>query len=450
MKIDKDVLGECFPSLLDQIGDMEVTGVAINSREVEPGSIFFAIIGENNNGHNYIESAIEKGAVAVIAQEGYKTPIDVAHVFVENTTKSLGKLAKAFWRKNKIPCVVITGSCGKTTVTSMLAGICEHAGDVLYPIKNYNNEYGLPLTIFSLEVNHKYAVFEIGTRNPGDLEYLTDICTPDVSLITNIAPVHIERFPNLDAIATEKAAVYRDLSSIGTAIVNADDVYAPYLLSNLKGQKVITFGIENPADVGCKEVKVYKNRLEFVAITPKGSIDIMVPCIGVHNVVNALAAIATSIAYGLSKDDISAGLANFRPKQQRLNILNGINDSTVIDDSYNANPLSMQASLSTLDSLPGDKKLLVMGDMTELGEHTESMHKLIGEHAKTLGIDEVLCFGDSSRFMCEVFGSGAKHFNDKVTLVEALKPKLTKGVTVLVKGSRSMKMEDVISEISQV
>lgn len=449
MKIDKDIIKSYLPELSEKIGNIIITGVAINSKEVKPGDLFFAIVGENSNGHDYIEQAKINGAVAAIVQNGQNVTTELPHVFVPNTTTSLGDLAREFWGKNKVPCVVITGSCGKTTSTSMLSGICESAGGVLFPIKNYNNEYGLPLTVLSLEAEHKFAIFEIGTRNPGDLEYLVSICKPDVALVTNVAPVHIERFIDLDAIATEKATVYRALDeSTGIAVVNADDVYAPYFLSNIKGQKIITFGIENPADVSCREVKVFNRRLEFTAVTPRGDIDISIPCIGVHNVVNALAAVATSIAYGISNEYISEGLANFRPKKQRLNILVGANQSTIIDDTYNANPLSMQASLSTLDSLPGDEKIFVMGDMTELGEHSESMHKLIGEKAKSIGIKQVLAYGENSRYACDVFGEGAKHFDDKITLAKELRTKLSRGVTVLVKGSRSMKMEDVVSEIS--
>ena len=431
--------------------DAEFTGedaiigpISTDSRTLQKGDLFIALKGEQFDGHDYVAKAIELGAGGLIVSESVETTLPT--LLVKDTLKAFGQLAAINRRRFDIPVVGITGSCGKTSVKEMLASILNQSGKVLATPGNFNNEIGMPTTLCTLYDSHRYAILEMGARKQGDIGYLMDIAKPNVSLITNCGHAHIETFGSLDGVAKAKGEIYQKLSKEGTAVINADDMYAPYLLSLLTDQNILTFGLECMADVTCAYVIQEHENTIFELVTDIGSIQVTLPLLGSHNILNALAAAACARALGIMLEDIKQGLEQMVPVGQRLEVKFGSQGVKIIDDSYNANPSSVKAALEVLAKEAG-KKILVLGDMLELGSEAVSQHREVGETAKAQGINVMLGTGELTKSATDGFGNDARYYQNKSSLIDDLLTLIDDQTTVLIKGSRSMHMEDVTNAL---
>lgn len=472
--------------------DVEFAGVSTDSRSVKPGELFVALRGERFDGHAYARECLEKGAVAVMLDEQGQTESVEPALIVNDTRLGLGQLA-AYWRgKFAIPLAAITGSNGKTTVKEMLASILraqaaeemligsqakqvpggdepatrhtelgrrgngeeanaeivQHAAQLVLSTQgNFNNDIGLPLTLFRLNSTHQFAVIEMGMNHEGEISYLTRLAKPTVALVNNATAAHLGGLGSVEAIARAKGEIFEGLVADGTAIINADDAFADYWRKLAAPRKIVTFGLRNKADVSagytlgteCSEIELR---------TPQGAIAVTLPVAGLHNVSNALAATAAALAMGVTLPVIAQGLEAFGGVKGRLQRKPGLNGALVIDDTYNANPASMKAAIDVLAARPGTR-LLVLGDMGELGDDAAQLHAEIGDYARDVGIDGLYALGELSRGMCKAFGPEARHYDAPESLVADLKALMNSTTTVLVKGSRFMRMERVVGLIGE-
>lgn len=430
---------------IDYTGEDKIfTSVSTDSRTLQSGALFVAIKGDSFDGHDYIQQAINNGASGLVVSQAVTADIPV--IQVSDTIWAYGQIAALYRSNFKIPMVGITGSCGKTTVKTMLASILQQVAKVLSPPGSYNNEIGLPKTLLELTPQHKYAVLEMGARKAGDIKYLMELVNPSVTLINNVAPVHTETFGDVDGIAVAKGEIYECLQPHGTAVVNVDDVYAPYWISKLKTQKIITFGLEATADITCAYIVEEHHRLKFELVTDIGTIEVLLPMVGLHNVRNALAAAAAARALDVSLREIKAGLEQLRPVTRRMEIKAGRNGAKIIDDSYNANPVAMKYAIDVLAKQAGNK-IMVIGDMLELGVDAENKHRELGQQARAAGINNLLAYGDLTRFSINEFGSNGQFFADKNRLITVLSTMLNADTVVLIKGSNGMRLDEVVSAI---
>jgi UDP-N-acetylmuramoyl-tripeptide--D-alanyl-D-alanine ligase len=371
---------------------------------------------------------------------------------VKDTVIALGNLATA-WRSQFIaPVVAVTGSNGKTTIKEMIAAILVakvgNTQAVHATVGNFNNHIGLPLTLLKMQAEHEYAVLEMGMSHLGEINYLTQIAKPNVAVIGNAGTAHIGEVGSRDNIAQAKGEIFAGLASNGVAVINADDAYADYWKGLNVNRTVLTFGLNSNADVRA-EVQYGLNGQQSVRLlTPQGEISFNFNVLGEHNVRNALAASAVAVALNIPLSAIAAGLESFVGVKGRLTQLQGINRSLVIDDTYNANPDSMRAAIDVLVK-QGGTKLMVMGDMGELGEDAPQLHAEIGTYAKQKGVDQFYTLGENSKAAAVAYGQHAESFNEVSDLVNVLKNSMNQNTVVLVKGSRFMKMEQVVNEIVQ-
>ena len=439
--------------------DREFTGVSSDSRKIRSGELFIALRGLNFDGSEFAGVAAQAGAVASLVnavsyqEQLHQAQGDVSQSFllVEDTRLALGQLA-AYWRKQfDIPLVAITGSNGKTTVKEMLAGILREAagrGDaVLATTGNLNNDIGMPLTLLQLNAQHCYAVIEMGMNHPGEIDYLTRIAVPDVALITNASGAHLEGLGSVEAVARAKGEIFAGLKPHGYAVINADDAHAPLWRSLAGVHPLIEFGLDVNADVsGTWHPQGYGLQLDVTV--PQGMLAANLQVPGVHNALNALAATAAASVLNVPLEKIAAGLEKFSGVAGRMQRKVARHGATLIDDTYNANPASMRAAIRVLGQIsagkPGGKRLLIMGDMGELGDNAAALHAEIGGEARRAGIERLYALGNLSINAVREFGSGARHFERIEDLREALEKELDAATTVLVKGSRFMKMERVV------
>lgn len=429
--------------------EREFHGISIDTRTLQPGNLFVAITGEHLDGHDYIEEAQRKGAIAAITNR--KIESSLPQLLVENTTEALGKLGKAWRDQFHLPIVAVTGSNGKTTLKNMIALIMAAAchnnqEEVLSTQGTLNNQWGLPLTLSRLNKHHRYAAIEMGMNHFGEIEYLTKITRPQVAVITNAGASHLEGLGDIAGVARAKAEIFTGLADDGIAILNRDDAFFTLWLGLINKHKFVTFGFHPDADV--KATINETNASQNITLhTPQGDIDINLRLLGKHNVQNALAATAATISTGISLEAIKHGLENCNPAPGRLELHTLANGVNIIDDTYNANPLSLQAAVNILAAFQG-KKILVLGDMKELGTEAKALHHAAGESIREAGIDYLFTYGDLSSNTAQAFGEGAYHFSEQEKLVNALKPFLYNTTTILVKGSRSMRMEKVVVELT--
>ena len=422
-------------------------GCVTDSRKKLENTLFIALKGEHFDGHDYIADVSKKGANAVMVTREVET--DLPQILVKDTKKAMGQLA-AVWRdKFSIPVIGITGSNGKTTVKEMLALILQQNARVLSTQGNYNNDIGLPLTLFELNEEHEYTVLEMGANHSGEIQYLTSIAKPNVAVITQCAPAHLEGFGSIQDVAIAKAEIYQGLQNNGVAIINADDNYADYWLSVTDHYKQILFGLDKTADVYASNIQSSSankgNQFTLHVNTETVNIDLSVA--GKHNVMNALAAASCAKALNINVDQIKQGLNAFAGVAGRMQIKSTVLGSTVIDDTYNANPTSLTAAVEYLATL-GDNTCLVLGDMGELGEGAESFHVVAGKQAKQLEIKTLYTVGSLAKAATKEFGQGAIHFESKSDLIDELMRQDTGSNNILVKGSRSMKMEQIVDRLT--
>ena len=431
--------------------DLEFAAVSTDSRSIMPGDLFVALHGDKFDGSQYVSLATEKGAVAALVNassyHGEAMPCPI--VLVKDTRLALGKLS-GYWRDQfAIPLVAITGSNGKTTVKEMLSAILREATgseeEVLSTQGNFNNDIGMPLTLLRLRKQHKYAVIEMGMNHSGEIDYLTRLASPDVAIINNAGSAHIANLGSLEAIAQAKGEIFAGLVKGGIAIINADENFAPMWRVLAGTHPIIEFALDSSAEISARvQHSDFKQIIKFNTSLGHFSATLNVP--GLHNARNALAATAAAVALKVAPTKIAAGLEKFAGVAGRLQRLNALKNAVVIDDSYNPNPMSLVAAIEVLVQATG-KKILVLGDMGELGIEASKMHAEMGKEAKRLGVNQLFAIGELSSYAVKEFGTGAQHFQNIETLVEALKQEMGKDCTILVKGSRFMKMERVVKEL---
>jgi UDP-N-acetylmuramoyl-tripeptide--D-alanyl-D-alanine ligase len=422
-------------------GETTVDRVVTDSRKVEYGSLFAALPGSQVDGHDFAGAAAKLGAAALLVNR--PLDIDLPQLVVDDVLKALGRLASHLRRKIDPVVVGITGSNGKTTVKEMVASILVQSGDVLSTQGNFNNELGLPLSLFGLEERHRYAVLEMGASRAGDIAYLAGIAAPDVGLITNIGPAHLRGFGSEEGVALAKGELYASLPEAGCAVMNADEPWLPRWRELNTAGRLLTFGVSAHADV-----RLVDENGESCLETPAGPIELRLALPGRHNRINAAAAAAVAIELGVDSAAIRTGLAAVKPVPGRLNLLRTQPGWTVIDDTYNANPASLYSALRVLSELQGTA-WLVLGDMKELGGGSHKMHREVGEAAKVMGVARLFATGEMTVYTVDSFGEGAEHFDSRDALIAALLEQLRPGVNCLVKGSRSMGMEAVVEAIAR-
>jgi len=421
--------------------DVVVDAIVTDSRRADFGALFAALPGSQVDGHDFAPAAVKLGAVALLVSR--RLELDVPQLVVGNVLRALGRLA-ALLRERLDPVVVgITGSNGKTTVKEMVASILQSAGPVLATRGNYNNELGVPLSLFALEPRHRFAVLELGASKAGDIAYLASIAQPDIGLVTNIGPAHLGGFGSEEGVARAKGELFAALPPEGCAVINADEPWVSLWLGLNGAGRVLTFGTAPDSDVrisGDDE----QPRIE----TPGGGFDLQLALPGAHNRLNAAAATAVALALGVDLDSICRGLEAVQPVPGRLNFIETAAGWTVIDDTYNANPASLYSALQVLSGMQGTA-WLVLGDMKELGTGSPKMHREVGDAARAMGVARLFATGEMSVHSVDAFGAGAQHFDSREQLAAALKRQLRPGINVLVKGSRSMGMEAVVEAITR-
>ena len=429
--------------------NIKVKSVGTDSRAIVSGQLFVAIKGEHFDGNQYAETAIEQGATAVLVSDANTTAKPA--ILVGDTRLALGQLAQ-YWRNQfDIPVIAITGSNGKTTTKEMLAAILsvatKDAQKVLSTVGNLNNDIGMPLTLLKLRQQHAYAVIEMGMNHLGEIDYLSCIAQPTVALINNAGTAHIGELGSRDNIAKAKGEIFNGLSANGVAVLNADDAFFALWQSLTLGKKFVTFGLNQAAGVTAEYAEVDGvNHLQLT--TSEGKVSFKLHMFGKHNISNALAASAAAVALGVSNQDIANGLENMQAVHSRLQRKLGFNGAALIDDTYNANPDSMKAAIDVLAAIDSHS-VFVMGDMGELGADEANMHAEIGSYAKQKGVKNLLTFGVLSANATASFGEGAQHFSILEDVIAKAKSLMQKDITVLVKGSRFMKMERVVNGLTE-
>lgn len=440
--------------------DVLMTGVSKDTRSIRPGDLYIALNGERFDGHRFIADASRAGASAVVVCESADVSElpQLPQVQVADTRIALGRLA-AFWRQrwqeqdNNRKLIGITGSNGKTSIKEMCNKILvdhTHADEVLATTGNLNNDIGMPMMLLELNKQHRFAVIEMGANHVGEIDYLSRIARPDVAIVNNVGPAHLEGFGSMDNIAKAKAEIYNGLSEDGFAVINRDDVYAPfwfdYCENHCAAQNVISFSMQdNQADVFAESLSDGGYRITVAG--ESAELRMTVP--GEHNVMNALAAISVTNCVGVPLSSAVASLSNFSNIKGRLTIISSDSGYRVIDDSYNANPRSVSAAVDVLSGMKqqANHTVLVLGDMAELGEEAQQLHNEIIEKAKSSGITALYATGEFYKDAVSRFGENGFWFNDKKQLADALRDFLSKDDIVLVKGSRSAAMEEVVEQL---
>ena len=431
-------------------GDAEFMRVTTDSRDICPGDLFVGIRGERFDGQRFAAQALAAGAVAAMVSDVPRSA-GARLLVVPDTRVALGQLA-AYWRARfAMPLIAITGSNGKTTVKEMLAAILRQlAGDngVLATVGNLNNDIGLPLTLLQLRAQHRYAVVEMGMNHLGEIGYLSRLAKPTAALINNAGTAHIGELGSTEAIARAKGEIFEGLDMAGAAIINSDDAFADFWRGMANPRRVVDFGLERKAAVSARYELAEAGSLVTI-VTPESQFVATLNVPGLHNVRNALAAATAAYAFGIVPKAIAAGIAAYRAVKGRLQRKRLQSGATLIDDTYNANPESMKAAIAVLAAHAG-RKVFVMGDMGELGDTASALHAAIGVFAKRAGVERLFALGDLSTEAVCGFGDGGAHFATIEDLVEAIAGVLGRDTTLLIKGSRFMRMERVVEALGAV
>ena len=429
--------------------DRAFDGVSTDTRTLQQDDLFVALHGPNFDGHDYLQVAHERGAAgALVARD---TALDLPTVHVGDTRVGLGRLARGWRERCAARVVAITGSNGKTTLKEMIAAIVARRGAVLATRGNLNNDIGVPLTLLRLR-DEPYAVIEMGANHPGEIDYLTRLALPDVAVLNNAGRAHLEGFGSVEGVARAKAEIIHGLAADGVFVFNADDAFAGLWRELGAGRRQQTFGVQQPADVSSPpeayQVVWHDARFEarFPLVCAHGEIELQLQLAGEHNRMNALAAVAASLLVGAGIDDAAAGLATLAPVPGRLCPLAGINGARLIDDSYNANPDSVLAALRVLAAAPG-RRTLVLGDLAELGDDAVQLHRQLGERAAAMGVDRLLTIGPLSQHAGAAFSAEHRHYTERERLVGDLQTGLSAEDSVLIKGSRSAGMDQVVRQL---
>ncbi|WP_299795230.1 UDP-N-acetylmuramoyl-tripeptide--D-alanyl-D-alanine ligase [uncultured Shewanella sp.] len=426
--------------------DLIITHVCSDSRNIEAKTLFVALKGERFDGHDFALVAVDNGACALLVTR--ELPIDIPQLIVRDTQKAMGDIG-AYLRDTIQPrSVALTGSNGKTSVKEMVATILSQRAKVLYTAGNFNNEIGVPLTLLRLEEGDEFGVFELGANHRGEIDYTSSLVKPDVALVNNVASAHLEGFGSLAGVAVAKSEIFNHLSVDGTAVINADDDFAQVMREAAGKHKQLTFAIESAADLKACELEADPlGRYRFTMRYQAQEVSVTLPLSGRHQVSNALAAAGICLALGVPLSEIVTGLSLLEPVKGRM-LPTQLGRVRVIDDSYNANPASVGAAIDWLQEIDG-YRCLVLGDLGELGDNASLLHAQLGELAKNRGIDALFSLGELSANASAAFG-GVHHqelekiVHDLISLINQLQG----DVTVLIKGSRSAKMERVVEALT--
>ncbi len=431
-------------------GSTALERVHTDSRSVQAGDLFVALQGERFDAHVFLPQARTAGAAAALAHSGLAAA-GLCGIEVPDTLRAFGALAAGWRAQFTLPLVAVTGSNGKTTVTQMVASIfAAHAGDAALATQgNFNNAIGVPHTLLRLRAAHRLAVVELGMNHPGEIAYLADLVQPSVALVNNAQREHLEFMHTVEAVARENGAVFAHLPADGVAVFPAGDAYTGVWQGLAAGRRCVTFGVGG--DVSCTDATWAHGAWAITVATPQGGLSTRLHIAGRHNVTNALAAAACALAAGAPLEAVAQGLSDFTPVKGRSRAFSvqwGARSVTVVDDTYNANPDSMQAAIDVLAELPGPQ-LLVMGDMGEVGDQGPQFHAEAGAHARAMGIPQVFALGEQSASAAVAHGS-ARHFTQMSALLDAVREVLPHLGSVLVKGSRFMAMEQVVEAIVSI
>ena len=438
--------------------DTEIAAVSTDTRAIDNNTLFIALIGERFDGHDFCQTACQNGAKALLVSK--PLALDIPQLVVADTRIALGQLGQ--WLKTKmtvdhgLKTLALTGSCGKTTVKEMAAAILATKGQVLATAGNFNNDIGVPLTLLRLTPADDYAVIELGANHLGEIAYTTALVKPDVALINNLAAAHLEGFGSLQGVAKAKGEIFEGLAPQGCAVINLDSNQLALWQPTLFEHQCYTFSTTSTAaDYFATEIIITPQGLAcFTMHTPVGGVDIKLTLAGTHNVSNALAAAALTMALGATLADVQQGLATVTNVKGRLAITEPRLGLRLIDDTYNASVASVKAAIDVLHSFSG-KRYFILGDMAELGDESDNLHREVGEYAQNKQFDGVMTFGRASAVVSEL--NNGQHFSDKTALIRELKQQLhqqssqqhTSQVTVLAKGARSSQMEDVIVALQE-
>jgi len=436
--VDGDLLGK----------DLAVSSFSIDTRTLAKADLYIAIKGLVFDGHGFVDKAEIAGASAVLVEQQMDTQLP--QIVVKDSHLALAEVAAAWKKKAKVKAVAVTGSNGKTTVKEMIASIVNIDAPVLFTKGNLNNDIGVPLTLLKLHEQHQYAVIEMGANHVGEIAYSSHYTKPDVAVITNVGAAHIEGFGSLEGVAKAKGEIIASLGNEGVAVLNKDDAFYDFWQGIAKDRKIVSFGLAKGSDITASKIAVDLQKGQFVTrfelLAEDKAITIELALAGKHNVVNALAATASCLSLGIKLQQIKQGLEKMQPVTGRLQPLIGKKGGLVIDDSYNANPSSVKAALDVLMQCEG-KPWFVMGALAEMGQDSEKKHKELGELIKSMNVVRLLTIGSDAESTSKAFGIGATFFSSQQQLVAFLKQQLTGDETVLVKGSRSQKMENIVAAL---
>lgn len=425
--------------------DAVMTGSKIDSRLIEKGDLFVALSGENTDGHDFIEQALQAGACAALVNR--YIPSELPQIVVSDVTRTYGQIAR-LWRENSHAKVVaVTGSNGKTTLKEMIASILAQCGNVLATKGNLNNELGVPLTLTRLNDSYNFAVIEMGANHAGEIASLVTMAEPDVAVINNVGAAHLEGFGSLQGVAEAKGEIFAGLKADGVGVINADMPYGELWKHILGARQHVSFGLQQPTDIAALDLQLAITGSHFMVRMDGVCHFIFLPLPGIHNVSNALAAIAVCSALNIEPEAIVKGLAAIKAVPHRLQLREAVNNALVIDDTYNANPGSFRQALQTLMQFPGEH-WLVLGDFGELGPESTSIHQQLGRDARAAGVKRLFTVGQQSQLAAAEFGDYAQHFNDRSQLETELKNMLSKDVACLIKGSRFMKLDKLADALA--
>ncbi len=428
-------------------GDATFSSVNTDTRTLVAGDLFVALRGENFDAHNFLQQAVEKNVCALVV-ERFDSSIALPQLVVRDTLLALGQIAAMNRNAFGKPVLAITGSSGKTTVKTMLADILQECGNVHATKGNFNNHIGVPLTLLQITADHDFAVIEMGASAIGEIAYLCSLACPQVTMINNVMPAHIEGFGSIEGIAQAKGEIYKNLTSSDMAIINVDDKFAPQWLSGLKASVIRVSLRDTQADCYAEDIIFSSDSVAFNLILRGEKITISLNALGEHSVRNALMAAAMASAVGASFKNIKQGLERFAAVSGRMSRHVGLNHSLIIDDSYNANPGSVRAAIDVLSVREG-KRIMVLGDLAELGENAADLHAQLGSYAKEKKLDHFFTLGAFTQYADNAYGQqdGVHHFIERNLLIEKLKGLTSPDTTILIKGSRSARMDLVVSAL---
>jgi len=447
MKMKLSEIATCVNGQL--VGDDSLAnGVSIDTRTLQKGNLYIAIAGKTFDGHDFVELAEKAGAIAVLTHKKLET--NLLQIVASDTHLALAELAGAWRKKMNLNIIGVTGSNGKTTTKEMLAAILSVNNSVLFTQGNLNNDIGVPLTLLKISPEHRYAAIEMGANHAGEIAYTSRVANADVVIITNVGAAHLEGFGDVNGVAHAKGEIIKTLNPNGVAILNADDAFFDYWKNVADSRKVITFGLSKNANVRAENIDVKIENHQFVTRFDlkigSSEIKINLPLAGNHNVLNALAATAATLALDIPLAQIKQGLETMSPVKGRLQLLRGRLGSTLINDTYNANTSSLKAALNVLEKCDGEH-WVVLGAFGELGDDTERLHFEMAETLKNFGVKRLFAVGELTQQTVTAFGEDAQHFSSQTELLQTITPLLTGNETILIKGSRSQRMENITTAL---